>query len=84
MNFVESKNLFDSVDVCIWFVGFNKMEILFFFLGMREIFGINVFKVWEVGRMFYIMKMLNMFCGVEGLIFLCGNVIFVLLLVFFM
>jgi CheY-like chemotaxis protein len=58
--------------------GSNKMEVLLFSLGTREIFGINVFKVREVGRTPHITKTPNMPRGVEGLISLRGNVIPVL------
>ncbi len=44
MNLVENKNLLDSVDARTRLAGSNKMEILLFTLGTREIFGINVFK----------------------------------------
>jgi two-component system chemotaxis response regulator CheV len=60
------------------------MEILLFSLGTREIFGINVFKVREVGRTPRITKTPNMPRGVEGLISLRGNVIPVLSLAPFM
>ncbi|MDQ5918782.1 MAG: two-component system, chemotaxis family, chemotaxis protein CheV, partial [Pseudomonadota bacterium] len=56
----------------------NKMEILLFSLGTRETFGINVFKVREVGRSPHITRTPNMPKGVEGLISLRGNVIPVL------
>ncbi|PKO33443.1 MAG: fused signal transduction protein/response regulator [Betaproteobacteria bacterium HGW-Betaproteobacteria-7] len=78
MDLVESKNLLDSVDARTRLAGSNKMEILLFSLGTREIFGINVFKVREVGRTPHITKTPNMPRGVEGLISLRGNVIPVL------
>ena len=78
MNIVESKNLLDSVDARTRLAGSNKMEILLFSLGTREVFGINVFKVREVGRTPRITKPPNMPRGVEGLISLRGNVIPVL------
>ena len=78
MNLVESKTLLDSVDARTRLAGSNKMEILLFSLGTREIFGINVFKVREVGRTPHITKTPNMPRGVEGLISLRGNVIPVL------
>ncbi|MDD2663356.1 MAG: chemotaxis protein [Dechloromonas sp.] len=84
MNLVESKNLLDSVDARTRLAGSNKMEILLFSLGTREIFGINVFKVREVGRTPRITKTPNMPRGVEGLISLRGNVIPVLSLAPFM
>ena len=46
--------------------------------GTRETFGINVFKVREVGRTPHITRTPNMPKGVEGLISLRGNVIPVL------
>lgn len=78
MDLVESKNLLESVDARTRLAGSNKMEILLFSLGTREIFGINVFKVREVGRTPHITKTPNMPRGVEGLISLRGNVIPVL------
>jgi len=84
MNVVENKNLLDSVDARTRLAGSNKMEILLFSLGTREIFGINVFKVREVGRTPRITKTPNMPRGVEGLISLRGNVIPVLSLAPFM
>ena len=84
MNVVENKNLLDSVDARTRLAGSNKMEILLFTLGTREIFGINVFKVREVGRTPHITKTPNMPRGVEGLISLRGNVIPVLSLAPFM
>ncbi|NHC07206.1 two-component system chemotaxis response regulator CheV [Azonexus fungiphilus] len=84
MNLVENKNLLDSVDARTRLAGSNKMEILLFSLGTREIFGINVFKVREVGRTPHITKTPNMPRGVEGLISLRGNVIPVLSLASFL
>lgn len=84
MNLVENKNLLESVDARTRLAGSNKMEILLFSLGTREIFGINVFKVREVGRTPRITKTPNMPRGVEGLISLRGNVIPVLSLASFM
>jgi len=84
MDFNENKNLLDSVDARTRLAGSNKMEILLFSLGTREIFGINVFKVREVGRTPHITKTPNMPRGVEGLISLRGNVIPVLSLAPFM
>ena len=78
MELVENKNLLDSVDARTRLAGSNKMEILLFSLGTRETFGINVFKVREVGRTPHITKTPNMPRGVEGLISLRGNVIPVL------
>lgn len=78
MNLIENKNLLDAVDARTRLAGSNKMEILLFSLGTREIFGINVFKVREVGRTPHITKTPNMPRGVEGLISLRGNVIPVL------
>jgi len=84
MDLVENKNLLDSVDARTRLAGSNKMDILLFSLGTREIFGINVFKVREVGRTPHITKTPNMPRGVEGLISLRGNVIPVLSLAPFM
>jgi two-component system chemotaxis response regulator CheV len=84
MDLVEKKTLLDSVDARTQLAGSNKMEILLFSLGTRETFGINVFKVREVGRTPHITKTPNMPTGVEGLVSLRGNVIPVLSLVSFL
>ena len=84
MDLVENKNLLDSIDARTRLAGSNKMEILLFSLGTREVFGINVFKVREVGRTPRITKTPDMPRGVEGLISLRGNVIPVLSLAPFM
>ena len=84
IDLVENKNLLDSVDARTRLAGSNKMEILLFSLGTRETFGINVFKVREVGRTPHITKTPNMPHGVEGLVSLRGNVIPVLSLVSFL
>lgn len=83
-NELVEKNLLDSVDARTRLAGSNKMEILLFSLGTRETFGINVFKVREVGRAPHITKTPNMPNGVEGLVSLRGNVIPVLSLVSFL
>ncbi|SDI05866.1 two-component system, chemotaxis family, response regulator CheV [Propionivibrio dicarboxylicus] len=80
----RNKNLLDTVDARTRLAGSNKMEILLFSLGTRETFGINVFKVREVGRTPHITKTPNMPRGVEGLVSLRGNVIPVLSLVSFL
>ena len=84
MDLVDKKNLLDSVDARTRLAGSNKMEILLFSLGTRETFGINVFKVREVGRAPHITKTPNMPRGVEGLVSLRGNVIPVLSLISFL
>jgi two-component system chemotaxis response regulator CheV len=84
MDLVDKKNLLDSVDARTRLAGSNKMEILLFSLGTRETFGINVFKVREVGRTPHITKTPNMPRGVEGLVSLRGNVIPVLSLISFL
>jgi len=78
MDMSDKKNLLESVDARTRLAGSNKMEILLFSLGTRETFGINVFKVREVGRTPHITRTPNMPKGVEGLISLRGNVIPVL------
>lgn len=78
MTAVKEKNLLDGVDARTRLAGSNQMEILLFSLGTRELFGINVFKVREVGRTPHITKTPNMPQGVEGLVSLRGNVIPVL------
>jgi two-component system chemotaxis response regulator CheV len=70
--------LLESVDARTKLAGSNRMEILLFSLGTKEIFGINVFKVREVSRTPKITRSPNMPNGVEGLISLRGNVIPVL------
>ncbi|GHU38847.1 chemotaxis protein CheW [Betaproteobacteria bacterium] len=80
----EKKSLLDSVDARTRMAGSNKMEILLFSLGTRETFGINVFKVREVGRTPHITRTPNMPRGVEGLVSLRGNVIPVLSLFSFL
>ena len=84
MDLAERKNLLDGVDARTRLAGSNKMEILLFSLGTRETFGINVFKVREVGRTPPITRTPNMPRGVEGLISLRGNVIPVLSLIAFL
>lgn len=84
MDMSEKKNLLESVDARTRLAGSNKMEILLFSLGTRETFGINVFKVREVGRTPHITKTPNMPRVVEGLISLRGNVIPVLSLASFL
>jgi two-component system chemotaxis response regulator CheV len=71
----KKDNLLDSVDARTKLAGSNKMEILLFSLGMREIFGINVFKVREVTKTPPITKTPNMPAGVDGVISLRGNII---------
>lgn len=78
MDMSDKKNLLESIDARTRLAGSNKMEILLFSLGTRETFGINVFKVREVGRSPHITRTPNMPRGVEGLISLRGNVIPVL------
>lgn len=68
-------NLLESVDARTKLAGSNKMEILLFTLGTREIFGINVFKVREVSQTPKITRTPNMPHGVEGVISLRGNII---------
>ena len=84
MNLIDSKNLLESVDARTRLAGSNMMEVLLFSLGTREVFGINVFKVREVGRTPHITKTPNMPRGVEGLVSLRGNVIPVLSLATFL
>ena len=84
MDVVEKKSLLDGVDARTRLAGSNKMEILLFSLGTRETFGINVFKVREVGRTPHITRTPNMPRGVEGLVSLRGNVIPVLSLINFL
>jgi two-component system chemotaxis response regulator CheV len=80
----EQSKLLESVDARTRLAGSNKMEILLFSLGTRETFGINVFKVREVGCAPHITRTPNMPGGVEGLVSLRGNVIPVLSLASFL
>ncbi|EXI87548.1 MAG: Chemotaxis protein CheV [Candidatus Accumulibacter regalis] len=84
MDLAERKGHLEGVDARTLVAGSNKMEILLFSLGTRETFGINVFKVREVGRTPHITRTPNMPRGVEGLISLRGNVIPVLSLISFL
>ncbi|MDN0075511.1 chemotaxis protein [Crenobacter sp. SG2303] len=68
-------SLLTSVDGRTMLAGSNKMEILLFSLGTREIFGINVFKVREVSQTPSITRSPNMPFGVEGVLSLRGNII---------
>lgn len=84
MDLVQGKSVLEGVDARTRLAGSNRMEILLFSLGTRETFGINVFKVREVGRTPHITRTPNMPRGVEGLISLRGNVIPVLSLITFL
>lgn len=75
---------FDLTDVRAGMASEDRMEILLFSLGSRETFGINVFKVREVGKVPHITKTPNMPKGVEGLVTLRGTVIPVLSLASFL
>ena len=68
-------SLLANIDARTKLAGSNKMEILLFSLGTREIFGINVFKVREVSQTPDITKTPNMPFGVHGVISLRGNII---------
>lgn len=72
---MADSNLLESVDARTKLAGSNKMEILLFNIGTKEIFGINVFKVREVSQTPRITKTPNMPPGVEGVISLRGNII---------
>ena len=84
MELAERNRLLEGIDARTRLAGSNKMEILLFSLGTRETFGINVFKVREVGRTPPVTRTPNMPRGVEGLISLRGNVIPVLSLISFL
>jgi len=71
----EDKRLLDAVDARTRLAGSNRMELLLFSLGTREVFGINVFKVREVTKAPPITRTPNMPAGVEGVISLRGSVI---------
>lgn len=79
----QESGLLEQVDARTKLAGSNKMEILLFSLGTKEIYGINVFKVKEVGQTPNVTKTPNMPKGVEGLISLRGKVIPVLSLASF-
>ncbi len=83
MEIREGKGLLEQVDARTKLAGSNKMEILLFSLGGKEVYGINVFKVREVGQTPTVTKTPNMPKGVEGLISLRGKVIPVLSLASF-
>lgn len=68
-------SLLATVDARTKLAGSNKMEILLFSLGTREIFGINVFKVREVSQTPKITRTPNMPFGVQGVLSLRGNII---------
>ena len=70
-----SESLLENVDARTRLAGSNKMEILLFSIGTKELFGINVFKVREVSQTPRITKTPNMPPGVEGVISLRGNII---------
>lgn len=72
---VNDPKLLDSIDARTKLAGSNKMEILLFSLGTKEIFGINVFKVREVSQTPHVTKTPYMPFGVEGVISLRGNII---------
>ncbi|MCM8596222.1 chemotaxis protein [Accumulibacter sp.] len=84
MDLAQRESVLEGVDARTQLAGSNRMEILLFSLGTRETFGINVFKVREVGRTPHITRTPNMPRGVEGLISLRGNVIPVLSLITFL
>jgi two-component system chemotaxis response regulator CheV len=80
---LDSPQLLDSIDARTKLAGSNKMELLLFSMGSREIFGINVFKVREVSPTPPITLTPNMPYGVEGVISLRGSIIPVISLVKF-
>jgi two-component system, chemotaxis family, chemotaxis protein CheV len=80
----QTQPLMNLVDDKTQLAGFNKMELLLFTLGGREVFAINVFKVREVCETPLITQMPNMPRGVEGIISLRGAVIPVVSLAHFL
>jgi two-component system, chemotaxis family, chemotaxis protein CheV len=74
----HDNQLMNLVDQKAKLAGSNRMELLLFSLGGRETFGINVFKVREVGEMKPITPTPNMPESVEGIISLRGAIIPVL------
>ena len=60
--------------------GSNRMEILLFSLGTREVFGINVFKVREVMQAPTVTPAPNLPYGIEGVVSLRGNIVSVIAL----
>jgi two-component system chemotaxis response regulator CheV len=71
----QNPSLLEDVEERAKLAGSNKMEILLFTLGTKELFGINVFKVREVSQTPKITRTPNMPNGVEGVISLRGNII---------
>jgi two-component system chemotaxis response regulator CheV len=67
--------LMSMVDDKTRLAGTNRMELLLFSLGGKEVFGINVFKVREVCETPEITRAPNMPKGVEGIISLRGTII---------
>ena len=57
---VSNESLMENVDARTKLAGSNKMEILLFNLGTKEIFGINVFKVREVSQTPKVMPVANL------------------------
>jgi two-component system chemotaxis response regulator CheV len=55
--------------------GSNKMELLLFSVGGKEVYGINVFKVREVCEMMSITRTPNMPHGYEGIVSLRGSIL---------
>lgn len=76
--------LLDAVDARTKLAGSNRMELLLFSIGTREVFAINVFKVREVCKTPEITLTPNMPAGVDGVINLRGNIIPVLNLAHFL
>jgi len=71
----NNNELLSLVDETTRLVGSNKMELLLFSLGHKEIYGINVFKVREVCEAPSITRTPNMPRGVEGITSLRGSII---------
>ncbi len=75
METTDNSNVLASIDARSQLAGSNRMEVLLFSLGTREVFGINVFKVREVTKTPPITRTPNMPSGVEGVISLRGHII---------
>ncbi len=71
----KDTRLIDMIEEKARLAGSNKMELLLFSLGGKEVFGINVFKVREVCETMPITKTPNVPHGVEGIISLRGSIL---------
>jgi two-component system chemotaxis response regulator CheV len=75
MTYSAQDQLLQRVDAKTQLAGSNRMEVLLFSLGTREVFGINVFKVREVTKTPVVTRTPNLPRGVKGVISLRGQII---------